>query len=247
MKSGRTRPVLLAARRDGIKHDKVFVVKALGLPEVLEHSLAHEFVGGRLAALFGLAAPATEVVNISGEFLAAVAADLSSAGVSMQPGAGIGSEFVPNLTPFAVPVKLADDERPDAARILAFDLLFQNPDRHVENPNCGRAAGRIVPYDFESSFSFRFDILKAKAWKVAQLPFVHRHVFCSSLRGDLALVNEALDAAHSVSPTEVAAACAATLPAWGTIAREITSHFQAVHSHWSEFSSEVAMIVGNPS
>ena len=77
MPAGRTRPLLLGCVRGNParRERRRFVIKAIGLPEVESFSLAHEFLGCRLARAYGLAAPRAEVVELSAEFLTAAEAE----------------------------------------------------------------------------------------------------------------------------------------------------------------------------
>jgi hypothetical protein len=61
----------------------------------------------------------------------------------------------------------------EAARIYAYDLITQNPDRRADNPNCGSYNGRLVAYDFEMAFSFLYAIpgTAGEPWEVARLVF----------------------------------------------------------------------------
>lgn len=183
-RTGRTRPLLFECERSGahgVLRER-FVVKALGLPEIFDFSLCHELLGGRLAQLFGLAAPPHVLVNVSEEFLEAARGDLAAAGLGVQSGIAVGSQFIPNLLPFPAIARISMAEATDAALVYVFDLMMQNPDRRSTNPNCGRAGGRIVPFDFESAFSFRFGLLNPDPWNVAALPFGREHLFHSCVR-----------------------------------------------------------------
>jgi hypothetical protein len=129
MPVGRTRPILLeCVRGTPDKRERArFVTKAIGLPEVHDFSLAHELLGARLARAYGLAAPMAEVVELSLEFLTAAQADLDEAGLRLNADMAVGTEFVPDLLPFPVPVRLADHELSEAAAVYVFDLLIQTP------------------------------------------------------------------------------------------------------------------------
>lgn len=131
LKTGRTCPILLGCQhqsKGGTKRER-FVTKALGLPEVHDFTLCHEFIGASLAKLVGLAAPRPVLVNLSEEFLAVAEPDLQREGVRPSAGIGVGSTFVPHLQPFPASAKLAETEFIDAARVYVFDLLVQNADR----------------------------------------------------------------------------------------------------------------------
>jgi hypothetical protein len=144
MQAGRTRPILIeCGKGTGARRERArFVTKAIGLPEVHNSSLAQELLGARLAGAYGLKAPRAEPVMLSPEFLSAAAADLSESGLRLKPGLAVGIEFIPDLLPFSVPVRLADDEMLEAAAIYVFDLMIQNPDRSLQVPT---AAALVTP------------------------------------------------------------------------------------------------------
>lgn len=247
MSAGRTRPVLLdctkgtKARRQRAR----FVTKGLGLPEINEFSLAHELVGARLASALGLAAPASSVIVISPAFLEAIGRDLADAGVRLEPGLAGGSEFIPNLNPFPPRAQLSEDEIAEAAAIYAFDLLTQNPDRSLVSPNCGRAGRRLVPYDFESAFSFRLAVLKADPWRVGHLPFARQHLFYQAVR--TAQVDwPAILQGFSAAPVRTVTDLCSTIPEpWTGVGQEILAHVASVLDHWPLFEQEVAISLGN--
>jgi hypothetical protein len=247
MAAGRTRPILLecvrgtAARRERAR----FVTKGLGLPEIYAFSLAHEFLGGQLARLFGLNAPRVEVVTLSSPFIDATQGDLAAAGLQLRPGLAVGTEFIPDLLPYPVPVQLSDTELVEAAAIYAFDLLTQNPDRSTRSPNCGRVAYAVVPYDFEAAFSFRFAIGRPNPWKVGELPFARTHLFHRALRQSHVDWMTVFQRFKAVTTAGVAEVCSTIPPAWADVGEEVRTHVTAVLDHWPQFEHEVTISLGN--
>jgi len=241
MAAGRTRPLLLeCARGSGARQERWrFVIKAIGLPEVQQFTLAHEFLGSRLAQACGLSAPSCEVVELTPEFLAVVAQDLQQSGVRAISGRAVGVAFVPDLIPFPTPAKLTNDEVSQAARIFAFDLMTQNPDRSLTSPNCARVGARVVPYDFESAFSFRFAIGNEAPWLVSGLPFVRRHLFFDELsHADVEWESLMVDLSTSVQAS-FSNVCSTIPNEWREIGEDVRAHIAAVLEHWSEFVHEV--------
>lgn len=127
--TGRTRPLLFECEGPGPggPQRERFITKALGLPEISDFSLCHEFLGCRLARLFRLAVPQSALINVSVEFLNAAGADLEAAGLRIQSGIAVGSQFIPNLLPFPADPRINEAEAADAALVYVFDLLTQNP------------------------------------------------------------------------------------------------------------------------
>jgi len=247
MAAGRTRPVLLECTRGTVarRERSRFVTKAIGLPEVYEFSLAHEFLGSRLAQLYGLKAPSAEVVMLSSSFLDVTRRDLEAAGLRLTPGLAVGSEFISDLLPFPVPVQLAEDELPDAAAIYVFDLLTQNPDRSVASPNCGRAARQLVPYDFESAFSFRFAIRKLEPWRVGDLVFARKHLFHDAVARVDVDWRAIVERFKTVTMTDVDRVCSTIPSVWAEVGKDVRTHIAAVLDHWLQFEQEITISLGN--
>lgn len=246
MPVGRTRPILLdcvrgtPARRERAR----LVAKGIGLPEVQPFSLAHEFLGCRLARLYGLMAPKAEIVTLSPDFLDATRGDLTAAGLRLEPGLAVGTEFIADLLPFPVPVQLADDEIVEAAAIYLFDLLTQNPDRSLASPNCGRAGRFVVPYDFETAFSFRFAIPRLDAWRVGNLAFARTHLFHDVLRQSDVAWRAVLDRFKTVTTTSVGEVCSTIPPVWAEVGEDVRTHITAVLDHWLQFEQEITISLG---
>ena len=220
------------------------MTKAIGLPEVQSFSLVHELLGARLARAYGLAAPRTEVISISSALLDAIRPDLDEAGVRLDPGLAVGSELVPDLMPFAVPVHLADNELAEAAAIYVFDLLIQNPDRSLTSPNCGRVGSRIVPYDFETAFSFRLAVGRPDPWMVGELPFAKHHLFHNALKTAIVDWPFVFSQFRALPTTVVADVCSTIPEAWAEVADDVRAHLTSVIDHWSEFERQISKSLG---
>jgi hypothetical protein len=248
MSAGRTRPLLLECERvSGSATTRArFVTKMVGLPEVQEFSLCHEFLGGTLAMLFGLQAPVPAVIHVSPELLAVIPHDLG-AGFHLKPGLAVGSEFLPNLQPFPRTPSLAPDEVTAAAQIYAFDLLTQNPDRRPASPNCGRFRDQLVAYDFEGAFSFRFAIRKPEPWHVSALPFCRGHLFSTELREKQLDWNLVLAPFFTVSNDALSNVCSTIPESWRVVGSEIEAHVAAVLPRWPEFIHELGESLGERS
>jgi hypothetical protein len=221
------------------------VTKTIGLPEVQPFSLAHEFLGSRLARLYGLKAPQAEIVMLSHAFLDATRGDLDASRLRLEPGLAVGTEFVSDLLPFAVPVLLADDEVMEAAAIYLFDLLTQNPDRSLASPNCGRAARQVVPFDFETAFSFRLAIRKLDPWRVGDLPFARTHLFHEAVAQSGVDWRAVFDRFKAVPMSAVAEACSTIPGVWAEVGQDVRRHIGGVLEHWLQFEQEITISLGN--
>lgn len=159
-----------------------FVVKSIGHPEVTEATLLKELFGNVLARAFGIQTPTPALIYLSDAFVRVTQPQLPpEANIVLQEGYGVGCEYLPRLTPIPSDFKLSSDLIPDAALIYAYDMLTANPDRHVNNPNCGYHGERLMAYDFESAFSFLYALSNPPPWRFSELTFQHPHVFRASL------------------------------------------------------------------
>lgn len=241
MPTGRTKPLLLECAHvagDTERRGR-FVVKALGLPEVADFTLCHEFLGCRLARLFGLSAPQSVLVDLSPAFLEAVGSDLDREGLKPMPGLAVGVEHVRNLYAFPASPTLGENEIVDAARIYVFDLAVQNPDRTGRWPNCGRALDALIPFDFENAFSFRFALLQPEPWEATRLGFADQHLFHSQLRKAEVDWTSVFGPMRKVTVEAVEAVCGTIPDPWRSIGNDISDHLAAVVAHWPEFEREV--------
>ena len=204
-----------------------------------DFTLCHEFLGCRLARLFGLSAPRSVLVDLSPAFIAAVASDLEREGLQPEPGLAVGVEHVRNLYAFPASPSLGESEIVDAARIYAFDLAVQNPDRTGRWPNCGRASDGVVPYDFENAFSFRFALLTPEPWEANRLGFAHQHLFYSQLRtADVDWVS-VFGPMRQVTVEDIETVCGTIPDPWRSIGNDIRAHLSTVVEHWPDFEREV--------
>jgi len=170
--------------------------------------------------------------------------DLTGLGLHLESGLAVGTEFISDLMPFSVPVHLTGEEVFGAAAIYAFDLLTQNPDRSAASPNCGRARQQIVPYDFETAFSFRFALSRGDGWRLAGLPFPKRHLFYGALKRSDVDWRPVFSRFRSVSRASLDDACSTIPQAWTDIGLEVHAHLASAHDHWSEFEQEITTTLG---
>jgi hypothetical protein len=183
LKSGRTKPVVLECVLENPQESAVrlMVVKAMGPAEVTETGLMCELFGGLLARELGIQSPQCALVNISPQMAQALRPRLQPPG--FRAGFGVGSEFMRGgLTTVIPEMTLMPEEHVQAARLYAFDLLVQNPDRRTDNPNCAYLGKDIFAFDFEMCFSFLHLIFpQANPWEVSQHGIGDSHIFHGAL------------------------------------------------------------------
>lgn len=181
--SGRTKPAVLECVLSSPDEmvSRLMVVKAMGPPEVTETGLMCELFGNILARELGVQSPECALVNISPQVADVIRPHLDPPGFTA--GFGVGSEFMrAGMTTVIPGMTLLPEELQQVARLYAFDLLVQNPDRRKNNPNCAFIGKDIYAYDFETCFSFLYALSsQEQPWEVSQHKFVKDHAFYDAL------------------------------------------------------------------
>jgi hypothetical protein len=173
----RTKPLVLWCEpQDDDAPARRFVVKSPGHPEVLESNLFAELFGNLLAREFGIPTPSPVIVALTGPLVEAIQPSLPRE-IQLRAGFGVGSEYLPPLTPLVSDWKIPPALRPGATMIYAFDLLTANFDRRIGNPNCALRGQELLAYDFECCFSFLRALFGPPAWEVSRLKIAEHHIF----------------------------------------------------------------------
>jgi hypothetical protein len=179
MTMGRTRPIVLNCERlnaDGdVIRQRPFVVKCMGLPEVIVSSLFREIVGNYIAQALGVLVPRAVLVNLEDDICSDLNRKLKPYNGNVLPGIGVGSEYLPQLAAFDPNASRSQMEFEDALAIYATDLIIQNCDRRPINPNCMGLGGRYVAFDFESSLGFLYDLAVIQPWELSKVVCEHKH------------------------------------------------------------------------
>lgn len=185
LESGRTIPLLLECEAvDDVGELRKFVVKVRGLPEVGEYELFVETLGYLLAKELGVQTPLPALIEISQEFIDIVNPILKESGLSIEAGLGFGSELISPVVAASSYKTLNSEQTERAVGIFCFDLLIQNPDRLVTNPNCLFSNGNFVAFDFNMAFSFLLLIGKTnEPWEVSKHQIHTTHLFFPALSG----------------------------------------------------------------
>lgn len=184
MKSGRTHPMIINCYRNTDKGivRKDFVVKAFGLNEITEISLFCEILGLIIAQRLNIPVPDPGLINIDEAFLNINKDDFAKRNISLATGIAVGTELLRGMATVNIALSLSDQQQDDAKTLYATDLLLQNPDRSVRNPNCGLYNNRIIAYDFECAFSFlRLLFIVDESWEISKHGINEKHLFYSLL------------------------------------------------------------------
>lgn len=188
MLSGRTEPFLIGAVDNaGMLYE--VVIKLRGR----EYGYAEqtcELIGGQLAQLLGLSTPGVALVDLNADFVNVVPQEYQQVFLD-NLGANYGSAFIgPGASMWPTGMKLRPAERNTAAAIFAFDVLVQNPDRRVDNPNLLVKDGTFFAIDNEKAFShLMFPVIGGapQPWMPGFVDtvssFASEHVFYRELRG----------------------------------------------------------------
>jgi hypothetical protein len=261
LQNGKTKPLVIECVRSSIfengdtdldpsKVKKLFVVKSTGNPEIHEASLFCELFGNILARDLGINTPEPVLVNLSPEFIQSLTLVSLPSGLRLRPGLAAGCEFIPRLTQVVPGSFLNDDELSQAFRILAFDLLTQNPDRTREkadgvgngNVNCASRSGKLLAFDFELCFSFLYALSfgkNPKPWQVSKLPFARSHVFRIPLQDRTLDPEDFLSRLKGLSVARLTELSSSIPESWCSRFPEVCSHISQVAKNTPQFEIEL--------
>jgi hypothetical protein len=231
-REGRTRPLFLRCAlvtdsNDGSSSDsETFVVKGIGLPEITPQCLFNEAVGNLIARRLGLEVPEVALILITEEFVKAIEPQLSARGVRLEPGIGVGTRFIRGLANVVPGYAPSGEELEQMALLYGFDLLVQNPDRRLDNPNCAVLDGKLVPFDFEMCFSFLMALGSHEPWELSAHGIGKSHLFHATLRSRSSLVEwrPLLTELCSMTNEEITKIVSAVPVAWQGNAERIKKH-----------------------
>ena len=191
---GATHPLLIdceLANSEGVFR-RQFVLKAMGLPEIIETNLFNELFGNLVARKLQIMTPEPVLVSLSKEFVEiaytsmANHSSLSNRNIKLNEGLGVGCEYFPKFKTVLEDSPLSESQLLSAARIYACDMLVQNPDRTFQDggkPNCSQSGGNLIAYDFEKCFSFVSLILyHVPSWEVKRHGIYAKHIFYRLLK-----------------------------------------------------------------
>src|SRR5260221_6239701 len=128
LRGGRTRPLLIDCERtvsSQTERDR-FVVKVIGLPEVQDFTLCHEFIGATIAAIVGVRVARIALIDIADEFVQATRGTLAQEELAIRAGLAVGSHYIQGLAPMPKAPVINDGQRSDAAMIYTLDMAIQN-------------------------------------------------------------------------------------------------------------------------
>lgn len=241
---GRTRPMILGCvRKEGSRTLRAsFVVKCEGLPEMTVLGLLNEAFGHATAQAVGVYTPQVALIIISPAFADQANRALAEQGLPhrIEPGIGVGCELARGIGQIGRDPVLRGGELMDAANIYGLDLLIQNPDRISERPNCGLHSGRVLAYDFDQAFSFRF-LLGAPRdpCAVSTHGISKNHLFYRLLRGVPIDWTSFVAGVGTLSQSWLDGVCDALPSEWHDSAKPLCEHLSAVNARAGDFGREL--------
>lgn len=150
--SGKTRPFMAAAENQQ-EEELEICIKLVGGCDLGVKALVAEAVSSMLAADLGLPVPEPFVVEISQDFANMIPDPQARALANKSIGLNFASKKLPAGFHLWPPGRLVPKSLlPQAAEILAFDMLIVNDDRRPEKPNCLTNGPDLAVIDHEMAF-----------------------------------------------------------------------------------------------
>ncbi len=206
----------------------------------------------RLAADLDLPLPEPLLVDFDAEFVELMRArDPSAAERAAQsiPVAFGSSKLPPGFTILPRDKAIPQAVRSQAAEILAFDALIQNPDRRVENPNCLFNGRDFAIFDHELAFMTQGIIGWRPPWQPGGLDWIKGpvpHVFYNELQGKASDLTRFKGAWLALSDQRLQAYRQALPPAWandGGVANEALGYIAQVRDNIDSALAEVGRVL----
>jgi len=253
MLGGRTKPLVIECQRvmsptlstdaPSLPERREFLVKALGNPEVDNALIIKELLGNILARAYGLTTPEPALIYISEPFTNAVNPILRRNGHQFQiaPGPAAGCEYFRGG--FHPPTSsMSKEEVAPLAALYGFDLVFQNPDRMPERPNCGMLGKKLVAFDFDQCFSFLYLIGSfGEPWEVSKHGIGPKHIAFTKLKNsrEPVLWEDNVNAVFRLS-NDVLESLTSWIPDdWGSNSKKIQDHLAGIREHLGKFELEL--------
>lgn len=184
LRHGRTRPSLMLCENDDGERIEA-VVKLYSGKESTRKALICELMAALLARDLDLTVPEPFIVEIEQDFYRGIPEPELAGRFRSSPGANFGSRYLgAGYTTWPQERSIPDSIVQDAAEIIAFDLMIQNPDRRKDRPNLLRKGDELVIFDHEMAFSFLYALVPDEyPWDGKGMKFARDHVFYGGLKG----------------------------------------------------------------
>jgi hypothetical protein len=244
---GRTKPLIIECEYNQNTNffRKTFLVKAIGLPEITPSALYCESLGNLLAREFGINTPKPAIVNLTEDFIEATKQILWEKDIKLQSGLGVGCEyFNQGFTVLKSDMYLSKEQFEQAVLIYGFDLLSQNTDRLINNPNCAFKGDEIIAFDFENSLSFApYFIIGGSdnPWEVSKLVFAKNHIFRNILKAKDKEINwqPLLKKVKQIDKDKLEEICSFVPIEFGNYTDKICEHFLSITTNSNQLEFEL--------
>jgi hypothetical protein len=183
IESGRTNPCVFICEDKSGNTAGEYVVKLRGSREIRENSFVFELYASFLGKYFELNVPDPAIVSIQSEFFDSIENLKIKELIQNSDGLNFGSKYLSGgFTIWPMDMEVPADLLDKSFKIFVYDMVIQNPDRKVINPNILWKGRNIYIIDHESAFSFIYGILPPKPWEIDKLDIFRDHIFYQSLR-----------------------------------------------------------------
>jgi len=248
MNSGRTKPSLLTCI-DNNNNDIEVIAKFSGGCDRGVDSLITESISAILASDLGLPVPRPYLIEIDQAFIDII----PDSEIKLQMGAssliGFGSLKLPSgyynwSTSQDTPADINQ-----AAEIIAFDGLIQNPDRRPENTNCLTNGKDLAIFDHDLAFVTEGVLFWKPPWEhggLDNLIWTQKHIFYDQLKRKSIDLERFRDAWASINDTRLQEYENSIPPEWlnnSHTATRIISYIRDVRDNIDDSLSEVSRLL----
>jgi hypothetical protein len=254
--SGKTWPCLLSCApndADGDEQEQEVVAKFSHGCERQVGGLVAEAIAAMLAADLNLTVPKPLLVQFDAEFVELIRLgdpDLAQRAAHSVPIAFGSSKLPPGFVALPRDKSVPYDLRAQAAEILAFDALIQNPDRRPVNPNCLLDGRSFAIFDHEFAFVTHGIIGWRPPWLPNALDGMMKgaggHVFFAGVRGTAPDLDRLRGAWRAISDGRLREYRQALPPAWhddGGVADDALAYVAQVRDNIDSAVVEVLRVL----
>lgn len=213
LESGHSRPCLIEGETS-TGNQCVVVLKLRNSVIGMGAGLARELVASQFASALGLQTPEPCMVEILPEFVESIPDSVVRSRFSSNLGIHYGSVLKsPGWHAVSYGTKLPNKLIDPAARVLGFDALIGNDDRHQEKTNYLIKGSEVIIIDHERAFPPGRP-RNARPWEEGGLEFLKRHAFFLGLKSQMPDFEPLETAFESVSPDHICQWVAAIPDQW---------------------------------
>lgn len=205
--SGRSRPLIVECV-DALDETSFCVLKPMAAMQFGKKVVMAEYLGYQLGLALGLPVPPPCLIDVSAEFAESVPDPVVRGILERSVGLNFGSlQKSPGYATYPINKPIASAIFDVAVDAFAFDVLLQNPDRRVDNPNMLVREDEVVLLDLEMAFSFVDDVIARKdpvaALDAAKLQHMRNHAFFLGLKQQKISLNRFVGALGAIPVKDI--------------------------------------------